>query len=55
MPSPGNSSRHGHDVTVLTQQPRWRYRPNDAALPYAVERHLHFSPRAISWTITASS
>lgn len=32
----------GHDITVLTQQPRWRYRPNDAALPYPVVRHLRF-------------
>jgi glycosyltransferase involved in cell wall biosynthesis len=32
----------GHDITVLTQQPRWRYRPNDASLPYQVVRHPRF-------------
>ena len=32
----------GHDITVLTQQPRWRYRPDDASLPYPVVRHPRF-------------
>jgi glycosyltransferase involved in cell wall biosynthesis len=32
----------GHDITVLTQYPRWRYRRDDTALPYPVVRHLRF-------------
>jgi glycosyltransferase involved in cell wall biosynthesis len=32
----------GHAITVLTQQPRRRYRPNDGALPYPVVRHPRF-------------
>jgi glycosyltransferase involved in cell wall biosynthesis len=32
----------GHDITVFTQRPRWRYRPNDGALPYHVVRHPRF-------------
>ncbi|MBS0210597.1 MAG: glycosyltransferase family 4 protein [Planctomycetes bacterium] len=35
-------SARGHQITVLAQRPRWRYKVDDARYPYPVFRHPRF-------------